>query len=1051
MSKTSAMDLFEALAIADRKPPDLFRSLRDVDEAPDSVPQAHVVRRAWKAMGLDGVLYVDRRPTVYLKRVKRITATDERELHRRFWNHGVAPILVLATDTELRVYSSRAFPPKEEESPNHGDRLVATLQRTADALEIQQLVCAIESGQVFRQKPRSFDREKGIDRYLLKNLSTLRKLLLAEPHPLDPRSAHGLLTRALFTCYLIEREIIKGKHFSQPELAGINSNGSLRELLLNRDPLAARDVLYMLFEELKGTFNGSMFEADLAAERKRIRKRDMEALQRFFRADDLGSGQLTLGFWAYDFSAIPVETISAIYEDFIGGEGSDQQRETGAYYTPPHLVELVVDVATEGWDSLLDKTVLDAACGSGIFLVSVFNRMAEEWRKQNPRRQNSTRARELINLLRERFFGVDVQESACRVACFSLYLALLDQLEPRDIQDLAAQGQVLPRLLLGEGERQPSGALRTIITGNFFDDSLQLPRRKFDLVIGNPPWVSRGKSKDQVFFKWCESHPELPVPQKQIVHGFMWNSLDYLSGAGRCCFVLPSAVLLNRSTCEFQREWFGRVRTRRIVDLADMRFLLFAGAVRPAIIARFSVDAVGAEERLVAYLTPKVSPEVLAGEGVSVHAADARLIDVAEIVASASRRETPALWKCNLWATPRDRRFLQRLSEMPRLEALVGTSKKPKRWVKGQGLQPWGKSDAEAPEAEKRKPKQPWWNREDPFLNANRNFTLVLSDTDCEPVGDRFRELRRSPQTSVFAPPMVVANSGFTRIAYCGFRVLFRHALQSITGPTHDAGLLCFLAAVLNSKLARYFLFHTAASWGTERDRVLLFELLRMPFPLPDDIDDPAMGEIVADVSDCLRRLGREIDAQPLSREPLVSEACRYIDGAICEYYDLDEYERMLIEDTVEVFEPSSTPHSPSSHVRTLDAPTYDERKQYVDLLCSVLNTWGKRTRAAASGAVTLSEKAGLGIVTLRLGDQYGQYEEDPSPAKLNKTLSRLARLLPERRGGLTYLRGLKIFDRQWLHMVKPLTLRDWTRTAALNDADEIAAAILGGERGSRS
>ena len=37
----------------------------------------------------------------------------------------------------------------------------------------------------------------------------------------------------------------------------------------------------------------------------------------------------------------------------------------------------------------------------------------------------------------------------------------------------------------------------------------------------------------------------------------------------------------------------------------------------------------------------------------------------------------------------------------------------------------------------------------------------------------------------------------------------------------------------------------------------------------------------------------------------------------------------------------------------------------------------------------------------------------------------------------------LKVFDKNLLYITKPLGQRFWTRTAALNDADEIAGSIL--------
>jgi len=41
-----------------------------------------------------------------------------------------------------------------------------------------------------------------------------------------------------------------------------------------------------------------------------------------------------------------------------------------------------------------------------------------------------------------------------------------------------------------------------------------------------------------------------------------------------------------------------------------------------------------------------------------------------------------------------------------------------------------------------------------------------------------------------------------------------------------------FLAAFMRSKLARYFVFHTSANLGTERDQVHIAEVMRLPFYL---------------------------------------------------------------------------------------------------------------------------------------------------------------------------------------------------------------------------
>jgi len=73
--------------------------------------------------------------------------------------------------------------------------------------------------------------------------------------------------------------------------------------------------------------------------------------------------------------------------------------------------------------------ILDPACGSGIFLVKAFQRLIHRWRNANP-----TKSRRPIcfgDLLEKNLFGVDIHEEAVRVASFSLYLAMCDEIEPR--------------------------------------------------------------------------------------------------------------------------------------------------------------------------------------------------------------------------------------------------------------------------------------------------------------------------------------------------------------------------------------------------------------------------------------------------------------------------------------------------------------------------------------------------------------------------------------------------------------------------------------------
>jgi type I restriction-modification system DNA methylase subunit len=74
--------------------------------------------------------------------------------------------------------------------------------------------------------------------------------------------------------------------------------------------------------------------------------------------------------------------------------------------------------------------VFDPSRGSGAFLVQCYRRLIE---REFISRKKKPAPHELATLLKRHIFGVDMDEDACSVAEFSLYLTLLDYVEPTDL------------------------------------------------------------------------------------------------------------------------------------------------------------------------------------------------------------------------------------------------------------------------------------------------------------------------------------------------------------------------------------------------------------------------------------------------------------------------------------------------------------------------------------------------------------------------------------------------------------------------------------------
>lgn len=1054
---------------------DFFGSMDDIEKSAGRHPYSHFMRRAWEAMHLNGILCIDGRPTVYFKEVKRLDSLSQRERYQKFWNQGLATLLVVRSPDEVQVFSSLAEPAKEDSAIEDEHRLVETLKLTSELLSF---VRRVQTGQIYRDNPKSFQPDKTVDKFLLRNLRYARDLLVNHKK-LEYKIAHTLLGRIIFTCYLIERKIIDEKQFSKAGAKGVTN---LHEFFNKYNGDKAKDILYKLFAVLRTHFNGSVFDDTLEDERSKIAPGHIKILKRFRNGEDLNQKQLTFDFWAYDFHIIPVETISSIYEEFLTAEDEDEQSKSGAYYTPKHLAEMVVDTATDKWD-LLGKKILDPACGSGIFLAILFNRIAEQWRRKNPGVHNITRSEALLEIISKQLCGVDVNETACRIACFSLYLAFLDQLRPRDIHELEQKrGKVLDNFLALKEDNYANTETPVIFEGNFFED---VPVGKdFDLVIGNPPWVSRGKVSDTKASEWClsQNNPYLEdspkskadrkqyfLPAGQIAHAFMWKVPVHLKPNAKACLVLPTKVLFNNKTDKFQAGWFSNVTVNNVIQLSDWRHILFENAECPAVIIKFTPQK-PVEDYSLEYQVPKVSCLDPRCGVIDILPEDRKTLRVSEIRQSAENNEISAIWKKQFWGTRRDVLLLDRLLEMPRLGDITGKPEEPKRFISAQGFQPYlpeyydvvnGKRRPIIKENGKAKhgtPKPIWWPKEHPYIDANQKDTnLILTRQDYCKFGEykfkkEFNELRRCPDKAFFEPPMVIITKGFSKKIFCDLPVVFKNTFQSISCAINDTEkdtkLLMFLAAVLNTNLADYYFFHISANLGIERDQIYVNEIGLLPFPLPEDTSNPLSSyKIIVQVAKQMNELKASIEKNYMAQEEGTKAAIQNIEPLVYKYYGISKREQILIKDTATIFKKSMMPSSANNKVRTIESPTPDERSNYVELLCNILNSWAKRSKFRVNGRIEYSSVLGESIVTLWKSPKVERVKQIQTSDDLQVALKNIQQALPDQIGRFRYYRNLKVFDGNKLYMLKPLARRHWTKTAAINDADEIAAAILSSGR----
>lgn len=496
------------------------------------------------------------RPAVF---VAQATNDEQaRKIHKRLWNLGECPFIVIVLPGTVRVYTGfdyRADDPKKRtliiDAPT-------TLLEDLPTSLMQFYAEAIDSGRIWEQQAKYLGSETRVDYRLLTNLKDLSRLLQDKSgkYGLVSEVAHALIGKYIYFRYLRDRKILDD--------AWLNERG------LRPEEVFGRNATAQAFEKLAGAlqiqFNGDVFPLPSADAGDWRTNGAVPFLASIFYGDS-PDGQLALDFdfSVYDFSYIPVELLSSIYEQFLKSEGRGEG--DGVVYTPEALADYVLAELEAVHPLKLTHQILDPCCGSGVFLVLTYRRLIERlWREQGERPS----AEAMKRLLQENIFGVEKDPEACHIAAFSLLLTLLSHLEP-------------PELHANVGFQFPTLIGANIYHSDFFDDGCPIFEKsmRFDWIAGNPPWAPADqRNPDHQFaLKWMGEAIKngREVGERRLDEAFSWRAGDLLDKEGCAGLLIKATTLVNSSSSAYRKEFFKSYDVRRISNLANLCYLLFMG------------------------------------------------------------------------------------------------------------------------------------------------------------------------------------------------------------------------------------------------------------------------------------------------------------------------------------------------------------------------------------------------------------------------------------------------------------------------------------------
>jgi len=481
---------------------------------------------------------------------ERLSREKLAELHRQVWLHGNVPLLYVAWPGSIDVLACVRQPDFwtdgndiVEYSPVR--QFPVNMIKTATSInqELKRFSAFRLSDGTFWEEPENRELvqyDKAAHQMLIQAVVETDKELKGNENPISRR----LLLLMVLIKYLEDREVFP-KNFFGKYCKGARN---FLDVLQNGNP----EEVKLLLAALEAQFDGDLFVLPHGILNRQI-------LEKFsILVDARTIGRQGYLWRQFSFRHLPVEIISHLYQRFVN-------RGSGKVYTPPFLASLLLDQAMPYSKLTGNETIIDPACGSGVFLVGAFKRLINVWCSRNNWQQPDVDT--LKKILRNSIYGIDVDADAVDLTAFSLSLAICDVLQPDVIwKDLKFDSLHKSNLI----KHDFFHILRHSIAGHstIFD-------QKFDIVIGNPPFESKLSKNAQEMDKMLKSRNPVrgEVPDKQTAYLFLENAFEIVRQKGRICLIQPSSILYKSGTEAFRNYICSKHKIETVLDFTSIRGL----------------------------------------------------------------------------------------------------------------------------------------------------------------------------------------------------------------------------------------------------------------------------------------------------------------------------------------------------------------------------------------------------------------------------------------------------------------------------------------------
>ena len=910
-----------------------------------------------ESLKVNAVAEFQSRPLLYIvlgDQLRDIDNNQMLDLQCLLANRGEKAYLGVLSPGELNVY------------PVNLNRsvLANSLNRTIkqDSLEAPLFFQSVVNG-VFTMEGQP-DAPDHVFKTIL-DLMTKSSKTLIETYNLNPMDVLSFLGRALFFRFLWDRKIVRSSELPsmcpKAESPGDcfrnvkNSVETCRWLdeTFNGDLLPLSGGYTDVFSQANEQTSGRLF-LHLLAILKGWKHVGIEAFQ------------LPIDWGDLDFAHIPIGVLSQVYENFSKIWDSQQREQTSAYYTPKNIARYLVDDAFEGVTDKKKARILDPSCGAGIFLVLAFRKLvAARWEHDGKR--PDTKA--IQSILYNQLCGFDVSESALRLAALSLYITAIElNGSPRPPKSLKFP-EPLQGIVLHNHRRTEEQATKGFVLGSLSPELSKDFNGCFDMVIGNPPWTSlKGDNKESkqhnaIFTQLTrqiltdrgleeiaqtysnpDNNPDLP---------FLWRSIQWAKPGGIIAMALPGRIFLKQSG-PGTRAFNAILQGIEITGILNGSNLSDSAAVWPsmneAFMLFFARNRVPAADHYFHFVTPHFEKHLNDKGRIRIDYQSAQPVAASEAAMDSRLLKTLAV------GTALDVEVVRKLDnlEWPTVES----------YWKSQGLHS-GVGYIFSPKQDQNNAS---FMRELPNFVPPEDGGFSVDVSLLLEFGPSTAHRPRDPE--LYTPPLLIVpespgSSVFTPKSWVIRKpIVFRKSYYGFSA--HGSGeadlIIALLHLVTHTELFRYHVLMTSSRMGAERRTFLKENIENFPFPTIDVLPKRQRQYAV--------ELSSLLETSP-------SKPWEAINDFIFNLYGLDEYDRQVVKDTLEVAAPFKEARDRANsfpakiernafyaELQRLLAPSFDITHEKVSIdeveiaTQDILSPWHFFTVSSPSTSATLTQAA---------------------------------------------------------------------------------------------